>query len=289
MSVIEYNKKAIDYLISLSLKEDIGDGDITTEAIYTGREHATAEFLAKEDGVAAGIEFLRYFFEQLDEDLVYTHNIDDGEEIHRGQLIATVEGAANVILTGERTALNFLQRMCGVATKTRKLVEAISHTETRILDTRKTVPGHRVLDKWAVELGGGTNHRMRLDDRFLIKENHISVAGGIARAIQACDKFREDNDLDAAIEIEVKNLDEVHEVLAYGEKEVSYVMLDNMSNDDMREAVSLIRGRFKTEASGNVTLKRAASIAETGVDFISVGAITHSVPALDISLLFLLD
>lgn len=289
MSVIEYNKKAIDYLISLSLKEDIGDGDITTEAIYTGREHATAEFLAKEDGVAAGIEFLRYFFEQLDEDLVYTHNVDDGDEIHRGQLIATVEGAANVILTGERTALNFLQRMCGVATKTRKLVEAISHTETRILDTRKTVPGHRVLDKWAVELGGGTNHRMRLDDRFLIKENHISVAGGIARAIQACDKFREDNDLDAAIEIEVKNLDEVHEVLAYGEKEVSYVMLDNMSNDDMREAVSLIRGRFKTEASGNVTLKRAASIAETGVDFISVGAITHSVPALDISLLFLLD
>lgn len=283
------HKKHIDYLISLALREDIGEGDITTEAIYSGKEHAVAEFIAKEDGIVAGIDFLSYFFQMFDEELEFTPNVEDGSAIHRGQLIATIEGSANTILTGERTALNFLQRMSGIATYTGLLVDQIKHTEAHILDTRKTIPGHRVLDKWAVTLGGGVNHRMRLDDRFLIKENHISVAGGIARAIHACDEFREEHELEAEIEIEITSLNELKEVLEYGEGIVRYVMLDNMSNEDMRKAVGMIHGKFLTEASGNVSIKRVASIAETGVDFISVGAITHSVRGLDISLLFLVD
>lgn len=274
----------VKWIVNLALKEDIGDGDITTMAVYSGKEHAEAEFIAKADGVIAGLELAKFIFAELDKDIVFKAELRDGDRVHRGQLIASASGPANTILTGERTVLNFMQRMSGIATKTRMFADAISHTNAKILDTRKTVPGHRYLDKWAVRLGGGTNHRMRLDDRFLIKENHISTAGGILNAINACLKLKEQQGLEADIEIEVKNLDELEKVMEFGN--VKWVMLDNMDLLHMQEAVNMVAGSFYLEASGNVTLETVAPIAETGVDFISSGALTHTVTALDISLLF---
>lgn len=276
--------REVEHIIALALREDIGDGDITTQAIYTGRETAEAEFIAKEDGIVAGIELASLIFQKLDDDISFRAEVQDGHQVKRGQLIATAKGAANVLLTGERTVLNFMQRMSGVATQTARYVEAVAHTQTRILDTRKTLPGHRFLDKWAVRLGGGHNHRFRLDDMFLIKENHIAVAGGIPQAIQACRRFRDQKNQAIRIEIEVETMEQVDMVLEHGGVDV--VMLDNFSLLQLEEAVARIAGRFETEASGNVTLKTVAEIAETGVTYISSGALTHSVKALDISLLF---
>lgn len=276
--------KQIELIVALALREDIGDGDITTQAVYTGKEQAEAEFIAKEDGIIAGIELAEYIYNRLDEDIVFEANVSDGDQIKRGQLIASAKGAANILLTGERTVLNFMQRMSGVATQTHKFASEISHTKAKVLDTRKTLPGHRYLDKWAVRLGGGANHRMRLDDMFLIKENHISVAGGIERAVDACRKFRNQQGLKARIEVEVENLDQVDRIIEHGGVDV--IMLDNFSLIQLEDAVERIDGQFETEASGNVNMDTIKDIAETGVDFISVGALTHSVKALDISLLF---
>lgn len=277
-------KREYEYIVNLALKEDIGDGDITTQAIYRGDEIAEAELIAKQDGVIAGLELIEYTYQQLSDNINFETETHDGARIKRGQLIAVARGPANILLTGERTVLNFLQRMSGVATLTNQFVEEIKHTGTKILDTRKTMPGHRYLDKWAVRLGGGSNHRERLDDLFLIKDNHISVAGGIAKAIQACVRFRKQNNLDVKIEIEVANLDALDEILDQGE--VDIIMLDNMSLTDMQKAVKKTGARYKLEASGNVHMANVADIAETGVDYISVGAITHSATALDISMLF---
>lgn len=274
----------IKFIVEKALKEDIGRGDITTGAIYSGTEKASGNFIAKQDGVIAGLELVNYIFKQLDDNISFCNRIEDGQLVSIGDVVADVEGPAHSILTGERTVLNFMQRMSGIATRTHQFSEAVKGTKVRILDTRKTAPGHRYLDKWAVRLGGGSNHRMRLDDRFLIKENHITVAGSIENAIYACVRYRNEQQLDAEIEIEVRNLAELEEVLRI--KNVDYILLDNMSLEEMRKAVEKVHGLTHLEASGNVNIDNVMAIAETGVDFISVGSLTHSVQALDISLLF---
>lgn len=271
-------------LITLALQEDIGYGDITTKAIYTGQELAKADFIAKQEGIIAGIEVVALVFKMVDSSIVFTPLLSDGDPITKGDVIAKVKGPAGSILTAERTVLNFMQRMSGIATKVRKYADLIAHTNARILDTRKTIPGHRYTDKWAVTLGGGQNHRIGLYDRYLIKENHIAVAGGISQAIEACIRHRENEKTSAQIEIEVNTLAQLEEALAFAD--VDFVMLDNMSVDKMTQAVGFTKGRVKLEASGNVTLRTIAEIAETGVDFVSVGALTHSVSAMDISLMF---
>lgn len=276
--------KQVEWIVALALKEDIGNGDITTEAIYSGKEYAEAEIIAKEDGVIAGVELAGYIYSQLDSSISFVPNLHDGKIVHRGQLVGVAKGPANLLLTGERTVMNFMQRMSGIATKTFAYVKTLEGTRAQILDTRKTCPGHRYLDKWAVRLGGGSNHRMCLDDRFLIKENHISVAGSIAKAIDLCQRFKESNKLEARIEIEIKNLDELIAVIHHGG--VDYVMFDNMDILDIQTGVKMVNGKFLTEASGNVTLDTVRDIADTGVDYISSGALTHSVKALDLSMLF---
>ncbi len=274
----------VKFIVERALKEDIGKGDITTGAIYSGREEVNATFIAKQNGVIAGLEIAQYIFREIDHSIQFEMLTSDGELIQKKDKIASVNGPAHSILIGERTVLNFMQRMSGIATRTRQFVDLAAGTNAKILDTRKTAPGQRYLDKWAVRLGGGTNHRMRLDDRFLLKENHIAVAGSIENAIQSCIRYRIKNQFEAEIEIEVRNLEELEEVLRING--VDYIMLDNMSLEDMSEAVKRVNGSVLLEASGNVSIESVRAIAETGVDFISIGSLTHSVQALDISLLF---
>jgi nicotinate-nucleotide pyrophosphorylase (carboxylating) len=229
--------------------------------------------------VIAGLEVARLAFGLVDEQVQLKPLVADGEQVSTGQVVATIRGPGRGILSGERVALNFLQRMSGIATTTHRFVQAVAGTGAIILDTRKTAPGLRLLDKWAVRLGGGQNHRFGLYDMVLIKENHITAAGGIAEAVQAA---RNGSGRKLAVEVEVRDLAELQEAMSL---EVDRILLDNMSLEEMREAVRLVRGRLPLEASGNVTLESAAAIAATGVDFISVGLLTHSVKALDISLL----
>lgn len=274
----------IDKRIDLALEEDINTGDITTQAIFGDRHQVEGEFVAKEEGVIAGLELSEHIFRHLSEKVTFQPVVSDGSNVSGGAIVAAVRGPADIVLTAERTVLNFMQRMSGIATKTRIFADKISHTKAHILDTRKTVPGLRELDKWAVRIGGGTNHRMRLDDLFLIKDNHITTAGSITKAIRSCVDYRKRKGLRAGIEVEVKNMDELHEAL--GQPEVDIVLLDNMNPADMKKAVEYNNERVKLEASGNVSLETVKVIAETGVDYISIGALTHSVKALDISLLF---
>jgi len=273
----------VQRIVSLALEEDMGSGDITTNAIYSGSETGSAILVTRDEGVLAGIGLAAFIQHVVSEEVTFETSLKDGDRLSPGLVVARMHGPLAPILSAERTLLNFLQRMCGIASQTHRFVRELESTNTRILDTRKTAPGHRYLDKLAVRAGGGTNHRMCLDDRFLIKENHIRMAGSIAKAIALCASYRQQHGLEAGIEIEVTNLGELREVLDCGG--VDYVMLDNMSLDDMRQAVRHVDGRFLTEASGNVTLERLRDIADTGVDFISAGALTHSVKAMDISLL----
>ena len=266
-------------LIRCALEEDIGAGDRTTGSVLTGQESGTARAVAKADMVLAGIDVFRETFLLLDPDIQFTNCLEDGREIKRSDILAELSGKLASILTAERTALNFLQRMSGIATMTRQYVAAVTGTRARILDTRKTVPGLRSLDKYAVRVGGGLNHRFALYDGVLIKDNHITTAGGITPAIQ---RARQKISHTLKIEVEVKNIGEVQEALSAG---ADAVMLDNMTPEAMSEAVRLIGGKVPVEASGNVTLATVRQIAETGVNFISVGALTHSVTAADISLL----
>jgi nicotinate-nucleotide pyrophosphorylase (carboxylating) len=244
-----------------------------------------AYFLAKAQGVLAGLEVAHQVFRQVDERIAFQPRMKDGDSLSVNDVPATVKGPAASILTAERTALNFLQRMSGIATLTRRYVEAVAGTEAAllrhraiILDTRKTAPGLRLLDKWAVRLGGGQNHRLGLYDMVLIKDNHIAAAGGITQAVE---RVRQRDQQGLAVEVEVKSLAELEEALTLN---VDRIMLDNMSLDEMRQAVEIIAGQVPLEASGNVTLENVADVAATGVDYISVGALTHSVKALDISL-----
>lgn len=268
----------IDRIIRNALAEDAGDGDVTT--LNTVPEAAALEgvFLAKEDGVVAGLEVVRRVFQLLDPAVAVTFDLVDGERAERRQVFGTIQGPGRALLTGERVALNFLQRMSGIATMTRRFVDAVAGTRAVILDTRKTVPGLRVLDKWAVRLGGGQNHRIGLYDMAMIKDNHIAAVGGIAEAVH---RVREGDSRHRPIEVEVTNLDQLVEALA---QPIDRILLDNMSLETMAEAVRIAAGRIPLEASGNVSLDTVAAIAATGVDYISSGALTHSVRALDISL-----
>ncbi len=269
----------LESLIREALAEDIGPGDLTTSSILTGEEPGKGCALAKSDLVVAGIDVFIASFRFLDPQAELRESLADGTAAGRGRVIAVVGGALSALLMAERTALNFLQRMSGIATMTRQFVEAVAGTGARILDTRKTVPGLRVIDKYAVRAGGGTNHRFALYDGVLVKENHIAAAGGIGNAVE---RVRRRVPRTVRLEVEVRNLDELQEALDAG---ADMVMLDNMDVEAMREAVRRVGGRIPLEASGNVSLANVRTIAETGVDFISVGSLTHSVRAADISFL----
>lgn len=268
-------------IISRALDEDIGDDDITTKGTIPAKTVLTGQFVAKESGVVAGLKVVYETFRMLDKRVVFSPKVSDGSTISKGQVLARVRGKGRALLGAERLSLNFLQRMSGIATVTRSFVNAVRGTSAIILDTRKTAPGLRLLDKWAVRCGGGENHRFGLFDMVLIKDNHIVAAGGITQAVTsiwATDTKRR------PIEVEVKNLEELRETLSL---KVDRILLDNMDIATMRKAVQFTAGRVPLEASGNVTLENVVSIAETGIDMISIGALTHSVHALDIS--FLID
>jgi len=274
-------RRAIEEVVTRALDEDVGPGDVTTLWTIPAQVRAEGCFLSKAEGILAGLAVVEATFAALDPELTLEALVRDGQPIHQGQVLGWVRGRARSILTAERTALNFLQRMSGIATLTRRYVEAVRGTKAVILDTRKTMPGLRLLDKWAVRLGGGQNHRLGLYDMVLIKDNHIALAGGIAEAVRRARKKMANSERKMAIEVEVKTLAELREAL---ELEVDRIMLDNMTLKEMREAVKIAAGRVPLEASGGVSLETVREIAETGVDYISVGALTHSAPALDISL-----
>ncbi len=270
----------IERIIRTALEEDVGLGDVTTESTVEPGVKARAQLVAKEDFVLAGIDVARKVFQMVDPGVAFEKLLEDRQSVKKGEVLAWIKGDARSLLQGERVALNLLQRMSGVATLTSRFVRQIEGTSATIVDTRKTTPGLRVLEKYSVRAGGGTNHRTSLYDGVLIKENHIAAAGGIAKAVAGA-KSRIPHTL--KIEVETSNLDEVQQAL---DAEVEIIMLDNMSLDQMREAVALINGRALVEASGGVNLKRVRDIAETGVDLISVGALTHSYMSVDISMLF---
>jgi nicotinate-nucleotide pyrophosphorylase (carboxylating) len=269
----------LDKIIENALAEDIHTGDITTLSIVMERHEIRARLLAKESMVLAGIEVAARVFHLLDGRILFTPFFHDGDELKGGEVIAELLGEASMLLQGERTALNILQRMCGIATLTSRYVAAVKGTEARIVDTRKTAPGLRVLEKYAVRAGGGFNHRFGLYDGVLIKENHIAAAGGITLAVT---RARNRIPHTMKIEVETETLAQVAEALACG---TDIIMLDNMDTETMRKAIKMIDGRALTEASGGVSLETVREIAETGVDIISVGALTHSARAMDISML----
>jgi nicotinate-nucleotide pyrophosphorylase (carboxylating) len=262
--------------IRRALTEDVGPGDVTTNAIVPVDAEMNGRIIAKQDGIVAGLDVARAVYEMVDPRVVFTARVDEGARVENRDLLATVTGPARALLTGERTALNFLGRMSGIATMTGKYMAAVAGTNAVILDTRKTVPGLRDLDKLAVKRGGGTNHRHALYDMVLIKDNHIDFAGSITKAVQMARAAAKG----LQIEVETRTLADVSEALNLG---VEWIMLDNMSNEMMREAVKMVKGRAKLEASGNITLENVRAAAETGVDCISVGALTHSVIVFDVS------
>ena len=271
----------INKLLDLGIEEDINTGDITTESIIPESMHATATMTAKQDGVISGLEIVKMVYDRFQNDVVFTPYYKDGDSVKKGDVILKVEATYPTLLMGERLSLNIFQRMCGIATETARYVKELKGTQTQLLDTRKTAPGLRVLDKLAVKHGGGTNHRMGLYDMAMIKDNHIKMAGGIAKAV---DQVRSKIAEGIKIEVETTNLDEVRQAIEAG---ADIIMLDNMGNAEMTEAVSIIRNAgkgIKTEASGNMSIPRLIEVAATGVDFISVGALTHTVKGMDISM-----
>ncbi|KAG5603993.1 hypothetical protein H5410_025485 [Solanum commersonii] len=282
-------------VIQLALSEDAGDlGDVSCKATIPVDLESEAYFIAKEDGIVAGIALAEMIFAEVDSSLKVEWFIKDGDKVHKGLKFGKVQGKAHNIVIAERVVLNFMQRMSGIATLTKAMADAAN--PAYILETRKTAPGLRLVDKWAVLIGGGKNHRMGLFDMVMIKDNHISAAGGVSKALESVDQYLEQNKLQMGVEVETRTLAEVHEVLEYASQtktSLTRIMLDNMviplSNGDvevsmLKEAVDLIKGKFETEASGNVTLETVHTIGQTGVTYISSGALTHSVKALDISL-----
>lgn len=269
----------VDAIIHNALQEDIGEGDVTTLSIVPENSGYRGRFVAKDAGLIAGLEITERTFRFLNDGIAFEIFRADGEQVHRGEIVAEITGPGRALLSGERVALNLLQRMSGIATMTRKFVDAVAGTKAIILDTRKTAPGLRVLDKWAVRLGGGQNHRFGLYDMVMIKENHVAAAGGITAAVQ---RVRQQNAERLPIEVEVASLAELEETLNLG---VDRILLDNMSLADVRRAVQLAGNGAPLEASGNVTLENVAEFAATGVDYISVGMLTHSVQNFDMSFL----
>lgn len=275
--MIEYTP-AVDRIIERALAEDIGDGDLTTEAVVDASAQGRATLLAKEDLVLAGLWVFRRVFQLLRPDTAFETLFEDGQKVAAGDRLGLIKGSARAILMGERTALNILQRMCGVATLTRRFIERAGPARVRIVDTRKTAPGLRVLDKYAVRMGGGFNHRMGLYDGILIKDNHIVAAGSVARAVLLA---RERAPHTLKVEVEVEDLAGLKEAIEAG---ADVVLLDNMSCEMMAQAAKIAAGRVVTEASGNVNLDNIREVAGTGVDVISIGALTHSARAVDLSL-----
>ncbi len=263
--------------IKQALEEDVGSGDVTTDAIVSQGAQASGQIIAKQSGVVAGLGVAEAVFRLLDKDVRLNANVTDGSRVERGTILAELSGSARAVLTAERTALNFLGRMSGIATLTRQFVDKIAGTGARILDTRKTAPGLRVLDKLAVQHGGGYNHRHGLYDMILIKDNHIDFAGGLAQAV----RLARASGSALETEIEARTLEDVETAIQLG---VQRILLDNMSIETMKEAVQTTAGRAKLEASGNITLENVRRVAETGVDFISVGEMTHSARVFDVSL-----
>lgn len=269
----------LEAIVSGALQEDLGTGDATLQALGLQDRQLKAQILAKEPGVIAGLEVAKRVFLNLDEGLAFEPLAKDGKEVGALQAIATIEGRAGAVLSGERVALNFLMRMSGVATLTRRFVSAVSHTKAKILDTRKTTPGLRTLEKWAVLLGGGQNHRLGLFDMILLKENHIALAGGVGKALE---RALSNNPKRLPVEIEVRNLGELKDALAFP---VTRILLDNFTPECIQGAVGLVNAKVSLEVSGGMNLENVRQIAETGVDFVSVGMLTHSAKALDLSLL----
>ena len=272
------NEELIEELIDLAIEEDISTGDISTDAIIPVNSMATAVMTAKADGVVSGLSVIRKVYERFEDGFEWEPYVNDGDHVRKGDRILRIKASYRTLLYGERLSLNILQRMSGIATATARYVAEIKDTHTVILDTRKTAPGMRILDKMAVHDGGGKNHRMGLYDMVMLKDNHIKIAGGIPNAVAA---VRKNLPLSVRLEVETTNLEEVRQALECG---ADIIMFDNMDNATMAEAVKLIGGRAKTEASGNMSIPRLKEVAATGVDYISVGALTHSVTALDISM-----
>ena len=276
------DKQVIDSFIKNALAEDLGDGDHTSLSTIPADARGKAKLIIKEDGILAGIELALYIFNYIDADLKTEVFLQDGAAVKYGDIAFHVYGNVHAILLAERLVLNCMQRMSGIATKTHSIVTLLEGTSCRILDTRKTTPGLRYLEKWAVRIGGGVNHRVGLYDMILIKDNHVDYAGGIVKAIDASNAYLKKTGKMLDIEIEVRNLDELDQVLQRGG--VQRIMLDNFNLTDLRTAVDLIDHRYKTEASGGITTETLAGYAATGVDYISMGALTHSVKSLDMSL-----
>ena len=270
-----------EQLISLWFAEDIGDGDHTTLSCIPATALGKSQLIIKENGVLAGVEVARKIFRAFDPELKMTVFINDGVDVKVGDIAFVVEGKIQSLLQTERLMLNIMQRMSGVATRTREYVKALEGTKTRVLDTRKTTPGLRLLEKEAVKIGGGVNHRIGLYDMILLKDNHVDFAGGIDKAILRAKDYLKEKGKDLKIEIEVRNFDELAQVMAVGG--VNRIMLDNFTPENTRKAVEIIAGKYETESSGGITFATLKEYAECGVDFISVGALTHSVKSLDMS------
>lgn len=274
--------KKIHEFIRLALLEDVGPGDHSTLGSITKDQFGQAHLIIKESGIIAGLALAEMIFYQFDRDLQVEILLKDGDEVNPGDIGLIVKGSAASILTTERLVLNCMQRMSGIATKTHQLSQLISHTKARLMDTRKTTPNFRMIEKWAVVLGGGLNHRFALYDMVMLKDNHVDFAGGITKAILNTKNYLQKEGLDLKIEVETRNLDEVREVLLVGG--IDYIMLDNMDYETMRKAVKMVGGKYPLEASGGITEETLKDVAECGVDYISVGALTHHVRSMDISL-----
>jgi nicotinate-nucleotide pyrophosphorylase (carboxylating) len=272
----------IKELVEIAIREDIGNGDHSSLACIPADKMGHAYCVAKESGIIAGIDLAAYIFKRIDPSLRFEPKVKDGDSIEKGDLIFDIFGSDISILTAERLVLNFMQRLSGIATQSRKISDLLKDYHTTVLDTRKTTPGMRLLEKWAVKLGGASNHRIGLYDMIMIKDNHIDFAGGIGQAIEKTHQYLKFKGLNLKVEIETRNLDEVKEVMALGG--VDRIMLDNFSPAQLKEAIALIDKKFETEASGGITLETIQEYAASGVDFISVGALTHSSKSIDLSL-----
>lgn len=275
---------AADKYIRMALEEDINSEDVSTNAVMPDYKKGEVQLICKEDGIVAGLSVFERVFTLLDPDTKVTvekidgREIQDGDEVHKGQLLAVITGDVRVLLSGERTALNYLQRMSGIATYTHRVTQLLEGTKTKLLDTRKTTPGMRIFEKYAVKAGGGYNHRYNLSDGVLLKDNHIEAAGGVKEAILAAKEYAP---FVRKIEVETENLDMVREAVEAG---ADIIMLDNMTTEQMAKAIRIIDGRAETECSGNITKENIAAITDLGVDYVSSGALTHSAPILDLSL-----
>ena len=276
------NNSLIDSLINISLLEDIGDGDHTTLSCINHDLIGKAQLLVKQEGILCGIEVAKKIYEKFDPTLKITVKLEDGAKIKPGDVAFTIEGKTISILQTERLVLNFMQRLSGIATQTNEYVQLLSGTKTKVLDTRKTTPGMRLLEKYAVKVGGGENHRIGLYDMILIKDNHIDFAGGVTKAIQKTKKYLIQNKKDLKIVVEARTLQDIKDILEFSD--IHRILIDNFTPEQTKEAIQLINGRCKTESSGGITKESIRAYAESGVDYISVGALTHQIKSLDLSL-----